>query len=78
MDLLKFCTQAPPAKIIMPQDFDEALSNAKTEVDKARLELQVKEATKFTNQELIQRVQAMQSSSRFETESTFNLQPRPP
>ena len=62
----------------MPQDFDEALSNAKTEVDKARLELQVKEATKFTNQELIQRVQAMQSSSRFETESTCNLQPQPP
>ena len=62
----------------MPQDFDEALSNAKTEVDKARLELQVKEATKFTNQELIQRVQAMQSSSRFETESTGNLQPQPP
>ena len=46
------------------QDFDEVLSNAKSEVDKARLELQVKEANKFTYQEFIDRIQKMQTSSR--------------
>ena len=46
------------------QDFEEVLSNAKSEVEKARLELQVKEATKFTNQEFIERIQKMQTSTR--------------
>ena len=45
------------------QDFEEQLQLAKEEVEKTRLELEVKQANKYTYQEFINKISKMQSTS---------------
>lgn len=48
--------------IFVPQELEVELDHSKSEVDKARFELQAKEANKYTFQEFIERIEKMQDS----------------
>ena len=49
--------------IEVDQDFEEQLQLTKDEVEKTRLELEVKQANKYTYQEMIDKINKMQKSS---------------
>ena len=46
-------------------DIDERIVTAKEEVEKARLEVQMKEAKKFTNREFIKRIDHLLKKGKF-------------